>query len=620
MTQRLWSLVLLLAAFGLRVVGLGHQELRGDEAFGYFFSLVSPAAIVSRTLELAEPHPVASYWLQHGWLGLTGHSEFALRFPSAWWSVLAVALLLALGRRLELLPDIHLAGGVLAAISPYLIWHAQDARMYSMSLALTTAATWAAISWWRRPSWRTGAVYTALALLSLHTHYYAVYVLIGHGVTLVALALQQKRIRHLGILLQPLLATALLFLPWLLLARHILAGYGGNGDSPTLLDATVRAHAVMLTGATTPVRHQWLPAALLLAALVVGAIHVYYVRPLASVWLVTGWLVPLGLTWLSAQARPIFDERYLVAAASPVYLLAGASLLPHYRLLRRPRLLVALCVAAMLVGLWRSWTLPVYSKDRGWRELAARLETLAWGVAPTTVRFAQNYPDPTLWYYYSGPVPHLVLPPQPNNLAAAEDEVARMAASNVERVVLVEQPSTTWDADGLAQSALKTQFEPIADTQIASWPLFLYTRPPAKLAPVDMGFANGVTLAEAAIIPTTLPPGGWLTVHLAWAQGHDVPPSTPDDLAVSVQLLDGAGHLVAQQDRPLPDWPAEGSVQADYGILIPSSLTPGQYALTVVLYDPSQLDLLPISLANGDVRAVVTTIEITDVSDEGRVD
>lgn len=51
-------LAALILAFGLRVFGLGSQELRGDEAFGYFFSLRPFADMIDATLALQEPHPV----------------------------------------------------------------------------------------------------------------------------------------------------------------------------------------------------------------------------------------------------------------------------------------------------------------------------------------------------------------------------------------------------------------------------------------------------------------------------------------------------------------------------------------------------------------------------------
>ena len=131
---RVAAVVIVLLAFGLRVAGLGHQELRGDEAFGYFFAQRDFTEIIDATIELQEPHPVASYFVQRAWLGVAGDSEFALRFPSAWFGVLAVALLLRLAMRLGFRRGPALLAMALLAISPYAIWHAQDARMLSRQI------------------------------------------------------------------------------------------------------------------------------------------------------------------------------------------------------------------------------------------------------------------------------------------------------------------------------------------------------------------------------------------------------------------------------------------------------------------------------------------------------
>ena len=133
--------LVLLLAFALRVFRLGYQELRGDEALGRLFTLEPFGKIIASTISLREPHPVASYFVEKTWLGLAGHSEFALRFASLWFGVLAVALLYRLGRRLGLGWTASMLAAALLALSPYAIWHSQDARMYSMSLALTTAST-----------------------------------------------------------------------------------------------------------------------------------------------------------------------------------------------------------------------------------------------------------------------------------------------------------------------------------------------------------------------------------------------------------------------------------------------------------------------------------------------
>ena len=77
---RLSMLGLLLVAFALRAYRLGYQELRGDEAFGYFLSRYSYADIIRHTLALHEPHPVAAYFISRAWMAWAGDSEFALRF------------------------------------------------------------------------------------------------------------------------------------------------------------------------------------------------------------------------------------------------------------------------------------------------------------------------------------------------------------------------------------------------------------------------------------------------------------------------------------------------------------------------------------------------------------
>lgn len=63
--RRLPVIGIVLLAFALRTCQLGHQELRGDEAFGYFFSLQSISEIIEQTIKLAEPHPIGSYVVLH---------------------------------------------------------------------------------------------------------------------------------------------------------------------------------------------------------------------------------------------------------------------------------------------------------------------------------------------------------------------------------------------------------------------------------------------------------------------------------------------------------------------------------------------------------------------------
>ena len=202
-----------LMAFGLRVFRLGYQELRGDETFGFFFSQNSLAEIIRSTLALREPHPVASYFLEKAWLTSAGHSEFALRFVSAWFGVLAVALLYRLGRRLGFGALTAILAAALLAASPYAIWHSQDARMYTISLALTLASTWLALEVLRTGGrLRYGLAYVLVSWLALQTHYFAVFVLLAQNIFVLALAFRDLPMRRVAVrwlLYQVLLGAAL---------------------------------------------------------------------------------------------------------------------------------------------------------------------------------------------------------------------------------------------------------------------------------------------------------------------------------------------------------------------------------------------------------------------------
>lgn len=605
---RLALVAILLVAFGLRLFHLDYQELRGDEAFGYFFSQRPYSEIVDATIALAEPHPVASYFVQKSWLAIAGDGEFALRFGGTWWGVLAVALVYQLGKRLRLGAwPAALAAGLLA-VSPYAIWHAQDARMYSMSLALTTATVLLAMEALRRQSWPWVIGYLAAALTALHTHYYAAYVIIALNIFVLGQAVFERSSRRAVIpwLMWQVVLLAL-YLPWLVRAGGILSGYSGNGDSPDLLAALQRSMAVFAAGESTPAEQRtwWALAAVLLLAL--GCLRLALDnadsrRALGLLGLYLG--VPLLATWLGAQARPIFNERYLVTALPPFYLLTAAAVgnwplrEPYKRIVPAIGGLVAVVlVIAMGLSLLRYYSDPSYSKTRGWRELAASITKLSQGLPAEAVRVAQNFPDPTLWYYYRGPIEHIVLPPQANDAAGARTAVQTLAGASVRRVILPVQPAANWDAAGLAAMALDGWYDRAAQTQEGVWPVLVYAQPASALTPVNQQFANGVTLNGYVAAPENLVPGGLLTVHIDWAAET----APKGDLKVFVQLLDGAGKLVAQDDRPLVlSGPrAAGSGLAVYGLLLPEELAAEPYRLITGLYDPTQSDAPRILTEDG---------------------
>jgi hypothetical protein len=650
-------LLILLLGWGLRLWRLDYQELRGDEVFGYFFSLRPFDDMVQATVDLQEPHPVASYVVQQEWLGWAGHSEFALRFSSVWFGLLAVVLLWRLAQALTLPTTTALLATLLLAISPYAVWHSQDARMYSMSLALTTASTWLMIGWLQRQRRSWAIAYTVVSWLALHTHYFSVFVLVAQNLFVVTrlflipvvktlvFSQEEERLKSLLRLSArftlinwlTLQATIAFFYgPWLLRVQGTLTNYHGNGDSPSLGDMVRRAGSVFLVGESVPAEQQLWWALLAGALLLWGGVCLFRAgangrRALLLLSFYLG--VPLLATWWSATQRPIFNERYLVAAAPPFYLLLAVGLGQSGWLagwgarrlkpasatqsaLKRTGLRAVIVVGVWLVlvlglvlSLQRHYSDPVYSKTRGWRTLAATLVQWSAGLPPEKVRLAQNFPDPTLWYYYRGDVTHLVLPPGAKDEAGARAAVQGLRTAGVERVLLPLQPAINWDDRGIAAGTLATAYQLLYEAPIGVWPVQLYVAPPTNLMPVDVAFQNGMKLVGIATQPATMTSGNVLAVALDW-QGNGATLSGTEK--VFVQLLNSAGQLVAQDDRPLslPTKQPIMSSLALYGILLPVTLPPGDYQLIAGLYDPAQPGAPRVLTTAGVDHTVIKTIPV----------
>lgn len=173
---RAWLLVgLTLWAFALMSWRLDAKSLWWDESLSLQRAQGSLPAILAGHIDFAgvqtvDQHPPLYFALLKIAIALGGENDLAVRLPSVVFGTLLTPLLYALGRRLR-----NATAGLLAAAlganSPFFLWYAQEARMYTMVTALSLLATYALWVTLCDRRWLWGAICALALAAALMTHY-----------------------------------------------------------------------------------------------------------------------------------------------------------------------------------------------------------------------------------------------------------------------------------------------------------------------------------------------------------------------------------------------------------------------------------------------------------------
>ena len=160
--------VLLWVAYALRVLGLQAQGLWRDEVDQWRFAFLPLRDLLLNFTRPGWNGPLYSPLLR-GWIVLTGESVYAMRMLSVVWGMLALAVTVVLARRL-LGRQAAAITAVLLTFSPYLIWYAQEIKMYTWVPLLTALALYALLRACERPrAVRWVAVWGATTL-AIYSH------------------------------------------------------------------------------------------------------------------------------------------------------------------------------------------------------------------------------------------------------------------------------------------------------------------------------------------------------------------------------------------------------------------------------------------------------------------
>jgi mannosyltransferase len=283
------------------------------------------------------------------WAAVVGSSEWALRLPSVLGAMAAVGLLVVLGTRL-FDRRVGLVGGLLLATSPFFVKWSQQARPYTMFVALcllTMLLLLRAFDRGTRGAWAAFGV--ALSVVMIWQPAAALVMLPVYAVFVV-----QRRDRFLPHGLLGLVIAGAVGLPWAAITAMRSTGEGVNInwiDFPTAHQATwalLDVSGIVGLGVVLAAVGVWM---LLRSGRSQLAVSVGF-------WAVGPFAVSLAVSAL----KPIYLDRFLSGAAPAFALLAAVALVGLGPKLRVAA--VAAVVAATAVGL-AQWYAP--TDDGNWR-------------------------------------------------------------------------------------------------------------------------------------------------------------------------------------------------------------------------------------------------------------
>lgn len=637
MGSRLLAFLALLAFWAVALRRLGAASFWYDEIFNADLALNFPIGEVLGILRTGQPYPPIYLLLLKGWAHLTGARpympglepagalEMLLRFPGVAATMLALATLFPLGRRLGLRYP-HLAP-LLLALHPTLLTYARDVRMYPLWALLLLLALLGLAA--RRP-----LLWLLAGSAALLTHYFSFFPLAAAALAVAAGELRNLRRgrRPAGEELRTLLLLAMPFIPaglWALWALPVTAGFGSFATSspPTLAVFLRELGPEVLTAA------DWLAP---------------LSRALPACWgnilLVAG---VLGWLWIAARSGGRVGAAALLLGALGLFLFWQVRSVHHSRYLFWTLPLIALGVSALVGGMRDGRSFPRAVRwGQGMLALVVVGVSLAWGAQMAAV--LQDAPR-TVWYpdfrqaaalvnararpgdcgltvaahgiqalrVYRTTVP-FAAGPEIGQRVTPEDG-ARLAEAhrpqNGGRFWLLLYQDGAVDPGGGIVGTLEEaggyRVEMLYSRELR---LYAYALPEgASFRPLeprqDVGaiFSGGIVLRGATVHRE----GRLMPVYLFW----ELTAPQERGWTGSVHLVRQVGERpITQWDKPvlneywpLPRLPVGELLPDRYELVIPPDLPPGTYTLYALLYDPTTGARCP--LEGGGELAILGTVE-----------
>jgi len=429
------AFLIVCVAIVLRAYDIGQPSLWNDELFSRYYADLFGLKYLWTTGLPREDSPPLYYMAIAGWMHVFGTSEAAMRSLSLVASVLALPLIYLIGKEL-LDRRSGLLASLIFAVSPMQINFAQEARTYAL-LLIPIGIALLAISRFLRGDMlpRMLWLYGASMVIGLYCHATMAFFIAACNIAVIVAILSDRQIQQRRALTRWIAINCLVgvaAIPELAAMMH--QGHSGTGLEwiPPFQPVDVaRALSPVVSGTATPVRFPGAELALLLIAVIAGALVV--TRPGHRVCTVLVAIPTLFVAQIAIASvfQPIFIARVFCWLGLPL-----ALLLAHV-LVRRSRfriLLAPIAVAACAIGLFYQFT---ELQKEPWREV---FDEIGPELASADHVVLAPMTDPTAPAYYAPYLTRLQSwDASPHGSVEHDDMPRRMGVRHISREQLVSE-------------------------------------------------------------------------------------------------------------------------------------------------------------------------------------
>jgi mannosyltransferase len=478
----LWILSALLVALVIRLTQAGSAALWLDETVTATWVKL-PWLSMLRTV-LGDNHLPFYPALIKAWSSAAGSSPWALRLPSVICSWATVALVAALAWMALGQAQARWAAWF-AALSPYLLQHAQEARMYALLGMLSALSMLLLAAFILGRSRRLGVWFVVVNSALIVTHYYAVFLIGGQGLAL--LFLRPKQWRRW---LPAMAATCLMIVLAAAAAKYLAYPQAGGHYQigwitlPGMIWSLISGYTLMpsseelhTTGARAAIKYLPLAFVSLIALSVIGLAAL---RSTARdvLWALLTILasVLLGPFVVAAFFDVAINPRYAMAAMPALILLlaCGCTQLPRSGLYRVAPVALLAC---MLIGSMLHLVDPghgredVYGATRWLDTHVPANEPILVTSDEMAILARFHWPERNLIVY----PPRRVVVSKGN----AEQVASQLPWSESRRIIYVMGREWLSDPDGALRAALRTRYDSCLGTQVRGIQVLCFTKPGA---------------------------------------------------------------------------------------------------------------------------------------------